>query len=165
MDRDGLVDLAWLDARLAQAREGVLVSIQTANNETGVLQPVREAARLVHAHGGLIHTDAVQGAGKIPLDVARLGADAVTLSAHKLGGPKGIGAIILASDRLEIADRLVRGGGQERGYRAGTENVAAIAGFGEAAETARLRARRGGRPDAALRARAEAALLHAAPEA
>jgi cysteine desulfurase len=165
VDRDGLVDLAWLDARLTQAGEGVLVSIQTANNETGVVQPVREAARLVHAHGGLIHTDAAQGAGRIPLDATRLGADAVTLSAHKLGGPKGIGAIILASDRLEITDRLVRGGGQERGYRAGTENVAAIAGFGKAAETARLGLGEEAARMRVLRARAEAALLHAAPEA
>ncbi len=132
VDRDGLVDLAWLDARLPQAREGVLVSIQTANNETGVVQPVRGggAARPCpwrpHPYG--------RGPGRRQ-DPARhrpgSASDAVTLSAHKLGGPKGIGAIILASDRLEIADRLVRGGGQERGYRAGTENVAAIAGFGE----------------------------------
>ena len=109
--------------------------------------------------------DAVQAAGKLPIDIASLGADALTLSAHKIGGPKGAGAVILASDQLEIADRLIRGGGQERGYRAGTENVAAIAGFGEAAmivaanldgEAARLRA---------LRDRAERELRRAAPEA
>jgi cysteine desulfurase len=101
-----------------------------------VLQPVAEAARLVHAHGGLIHTDAVQAAGKVPVDIAALGADVLTLSAHKIGGPKGIGAVILASDQFEIAERLIRGGGQEKGFRAGTENVAAIAGFGAAAELA-----------------------------
>jgi cysteine desulfurase len=129
--------LAWLRARLEQAgQEPVLVSVQAANNETGILQPVAEAARLVHGHGGLVHTDAVQAAGKVPLAMADLDADVLTLSAHKIGGPKGIGAVILASDQIEIADRLIRGGGQEKGYRAGTENVAAIAGFGAAAEMA-----------------------------
>jgi cysteine desulfurase len=133
----GAIDLGWLARRLEQAHgEQVLVSIQTANNETGVLQPVVEAARLVHGAGGLIHTDAVQAAGRIPLDIASLEVDALTLSAHKLGGPKGVGALVLASDRLQIADRLVRGGGQERGHRAGTENVAGIAGFAAAADAA-----------------------------
>ena len=137
VDPNGILDLAWLEARLEQAGdERVLVSVQLANNETGVLQPVAEAARLVHAHGGLVHTDAVQAAGRIPVDIAELGVDALTLSAHKIGGPKGVGAVILASDQFEIADRLIRGGGQEKGYRAGTENVAAIAGFGAAAELA-----------------------------
>jgi len=137
VDGHGVVDLAWLKGRLERAgQERILVSIQLANNETGVLQPVAEVARLVREHGGLVHTDAVQAAGKVPLDVVGLGVDVLTLSAHKLGGPKGIGAVVLASDQLEIADRLVRGGGQEKGYRAGTENIAAIAGFGAAAEAA-----------------------------
>ncbi len=137
VDRDGVIDLAWLDAELAR-HEGrrVLVSVQAANNETGVLQPVVDVARIVHAQGGLLHADAVQAAGKIPLDIAALGADVLTLSAHKLGGPKGVGAVVLASDRIEIPDRLIRGGGQERGFRAGTENIAGIVGFGVAAETA-----------------------------
>ena len=137
VDRDGVINLAWLDAELAR-HEGrrVLVSVQVANNETGVLQPLADAARIVHAHGGLLHADAVQAAGKIPLDSAALGADVLTLSAHKLGGPKGVGAVVLASDRIEISDRLIRGGGQERGFRAGTENVAGIVGFGVAAESA-----------------------------
>jgi cysteine desulfurase len=160
------VDLAWLAAHLEQARgEPVLVSVQVANNETGVLQPLAELIGLVHAHGGLVHTDAVQAAGKIVLDMAELGADVLTVSAHKIGGPKGVGAVVLASDRVEIADRLIRGGGQEKGYRAGTENVAAIAGFGAAAEaalagmaaeTARLKA---------LRDEAEALVRRAAPDA
>jgi cysteine desulfurase len=137
VDGNGIVDLAWLEARLEQAEGPVLVSIQAANNETGVLQPVAEAARLVHAAGGLLHTDAVQAAGKVSLSLADPGADVLTLSAHKLGGPKGAGAIVLGSDGIEIADRLLRGGGQERGARAGTENVAAIAGFGAAAEAVR----------------------------
>ena len=136
VDRQGIVNLDWLRLRLEQGGpEPVLVSVQLANNETGILNPVAEVARLVHAHGGLVHTDAVQAAGKVTLDMAELGIDVLTLSAHKIGGPKGIGAVILASDQIEIADRLIRGGGQEKGYRAGTENVAAIAGFGAAAET------------------------------
>jgi cysteine desulfurase len=165
VDANGIVDLGWLTARLARgAGKGFLVSVQLANNETGVLHPVAEAARLVHEHGGLIHTDAVQAAGKSPVDMAQLGVDALTVSAHKIGGPKGIGAVILATDQLEIADRLIRGGGQEKGYRAGTENVAAIVGFGTAAEialeamdqeTARL---------AGLRDEAEAHLRRVAPE-
>ncbi|MBM1173082.1 cysteine desulfurase family protein [Microvirga arabica] len=166
VDSNGTVNLAWLQARLRNvADERVLVSIQLANNETGVLQPVAEAARLVHEHGGLIHTDAVQAAGKISIDMAALGVNVLTCSAHKIGGPKGIGAVVLASDQFEIADRLIRGGGQEKGYRAGTENVAAIAGFGAAAaiafdvleqEAGRLRA---------LRDEAEAKLRRIAPDA
>ncbi len=136
VDGQGVVDLAWLKDRLAAGEGPILVSVQLANNETGVLQPVAELARLVREHGGLIHTDAVQAAGKVPLGMAELGVDALTLSAHKIGGPKGIGAVILASDQIEIAERLIRGGGQEKNYRAGTENVAAIAGFGAAAEIA-----------------------------
>jgi cysteine desulfurase len=137
VDKQGVVDLSWLGARMERAAgERVLVSIQAANNETGVIQPVAEAAALVHARGGLLHTDAVQAAGKIPCDINAVGADVITLSAHKLGGPKGVGAIVLAADGIEIGDRLIRGGGQERGYRAGTENVAGIVGFGVAAELA-----------------------------
>jgi cysteine desulfurase len=136
VDRSGRVDLAWLEQRLVRhSREGTLVSIQAANNETGVLQPVAEASAVAHRHGALLHVDAVQAAGKIRLDLQSLGADAITLSAHKLGGPKGAGALILR-DGVEIGTRLVRGGGQERGSRAGTENVAALAGFGAAAEAA-----------------------------
>src|SRR5215218_9202662 len=134
VDDQGIADLSWLAARMERTGgERVLVSLQAANNETGVIQPVAEAAALVHAHGGLLHSDAVQAAGKIPCDIKALGADVVTLSAHKLGGPKGVGAIALASDDIEIGDRLIRGGGQERGHRAGTENVAGIVGFGVAA--------------------------------
>lgn len=137
IDRDGIVDLGWVGGRLERAAgQRALVSIQAANNETGTIQPVAEAARLVKARGGLIHADAVQAAGRVPLDIGALGVDVLTLSGHKLGGPTGVGAIVLASDRIEIGDRLIRGGGQERGQRAGTENVAGIAGFGAAAEVA-----------------------------
>jgi cysteine desulfurase len=165
VDEQGRVDLAWLEARLKAAPGPVLVSVQVANNETGVMQPVAEASRIVHAAGGLIHADAVQAAGKVPLDIGALGVDVLTLSAHKLGGPKGCGALILASDRVEIGTRLVRGGGQERGARAGTENLPGIAGFGVAAglsagslpvEAARLRS---------LRDEAEARLRRVAPDA
>ena len=119
-----------------RAASGFWSRVQAANNETGVIQPVAETAALVHRYRGLLHADAVQAAGKIPCDIKALGADVLTLSAHKLGGPKGVGAIVMASDAIEIGDRLVRGGGQERGYRAGTENVAGIVGFGVAAELA-----------------------------
>ncbi len=136
LDADGVVDLARLEAQLdALGDTPVLVSIQLANNETGAIQPVAEAAALVSARGGLIHCDAVQAAGKIPVDIAALGVDALTLSAHKLGGPQGVGALVLASEGY-VLDRLVRGGGQERSRRAGTENVAGIAAFGEAARVA-----------------------------
>jgi cysteine desulfurase len=166
IDRDGVIDLGWLEARLArEARERILVSIQTANNETGILQPVAEAARLTHEHGGLIHTDAVQAAGKVPLDMAALGPDVLTLSAHKLGGPKGIGAIVLASDEIMLGDRLLRGGGQERGFRAGTENVAGIVGFGVAAEIAARDLEREAIRLAGLRQACEAELRRIAPDA
>jgi cysteine desulfurase len=166
LDRDGIIDLGWLEARLGRAAgEGVLVSIQTANNETGVLQPVAEAARLAHEHGGLLHTDAVQAAGKIPVDVKALAADVLTLSAHKLGGPKGIGAVVLVSDDIDPGDRLVRGGGQERGRRAGTENVAGIVGFGVAAELAGRNLEGEAARLRGLRDACEAELRRIAPEA
>jgi cysteine desulfurase len=134
----GVVDLAALRAMLLQAdREGkrALVSIMLANNETGAIQPVAEAARIAHEHGAIVHTDAVQAAGRIPVDMRTLGIDVLTLSAHKIGGPQGAGAIVRASEDRTFAP-LVTGGGQERRLRAGTENVAAIAGFGAAARVA-----------------------------
>ena len=106
-----------------------------ANNETGAVQPVAAAAELVHAAGGLLHVDAIQAFGKIPFDISELGADLVTVSAHKIGGPKGVGALVLAEGVLG-PEPLLRGGGQERGRRAGTENVAGIAGFGAAVKAA-----------------------------
>ena len=129
---DGRVDLDWLDA--ACRRPGrVLVALQGANNETGVIQPVAEAAALVHAADGFLFCDAVQIAGRTASDVGALGADALMLSAHKMGGLKGAGALITARAGLSLGARFVRGGGQERGARAGTEAVAAIAAFGAAA--------------------------------
>ncbi|HZQ13135.1 MAG TPA: cysteine desulfurase family protein [Pseudolabrys sp.] len=132
---DGVVDLAALRRALARC-ERPLVSLMLANNETGVVQPVREAAEIVHAANGLLHVDAVQAPGRIGCDMAALGADLMTLSAHKLGGPQGAGALIRRSSvfgDIHIAEPLIKGGGQERATRAGTESVAAIAGLGAAA--------------------------------
>lgn len=133
--RNGQVDLDDLAEALREAGQPAFVSIMLANNETGVIQPVREAAELVHAAGGLLHCDAAQAPGRIELDLNALGADLVSLSAHKMGGVLGVGALVLKSD-LPIAPMLV-GGGQEKYRRAGTENVPAIAAFGAAAEEAR----------------------------
>ncbi len=129
---DGRLDLDWLED--ACRRPGrALLALQGANNETGVVQPVAEAAALVHAAGGFVFCDAVQMAGRISCDIAALGADALMLSAHKIGGPKGAGALATARPEIGLGKPLVVGGGQERGARAGTESVAAIAGFGAAA--------------------------------
>lgn len=130
---DGRLDLAVLQDLLAGPR--ALVAVQAANNETGVLQPLAEIAALVRAAGGLLVCDAVQAAGR--LDLAALACDALFVSAHKIGGPKGAGALAFRNTRLHISPALIRGGGQERGLRAGTENIAAIAGFGAAAAAAR----------------------------
>ncbi len=170
VDGEGRVDLAWLDARLARFAASnpgarALVSIHLGNNETGVLQPVAEAAAIVHRHGGLLHSDAVQAAGKIAIDIAALGADVLTLSAHKIGGPKGIGAIVFRTGALELADKPLRGGGQERGWRAGTENLPGIIGFGAAADSALKALAAEAARLAALRDRLEAGVLALAPEA
>ena len=118
----------------ARAAGRALISLQLANNETGVVQPVAEIAALAREHGVSVHTDAVQAAGRVAVDLRALGVDFLTLSAHKIGGPKGIGALVVRDGASVPA--FVRGGGQERRRRAGTEAVAAIAGFGAAAEAA-----------------------------
>ncbi|MGV8936832.1 MAG: cysteine desulfurase family protein [Allorhizobium sp.] len=131
----GVVDLAALDALLAarDPRAGLsIVAIMLVNNETGVVQPVTAAARIVHAHGGLLICDAVQAVGRIPVDIEALEADFLLISAHKIGGPKGAAALVSRGEILMPAP-LIRGGGQEKGHRGGTENVAAIVGFGAAA--------------------------------
>jgi cysteine desulfurase len=161
----GIVDLAWLAARLKElyrAGERSLVSIMHANNETGVVQPIAAAADLVGATDSLLHVDAVQTAGRIPCDIKALGANLLTLSGHKLGGPQGTGALVKGSERMHLDDPLIRGGGQERGNRAGTENVAAIAGLGAAARTAAEALAADVARIAALRERLEAGLLAAA---
>jgi cysteine desulfurase len=130
----GVLDLSQLAAALENGPP-TLVSLMLVNNETGAVQPVSQAAEIVHAAGDLLHVDAIQAFGKIPINIKELGADLMTLSAHKIGGPKGAGAVILAEGVQGLAP-LLRGGGQELGHRAGTENVAAIAGFGAAVEAA-----------------------------
>ncbi|MDQ0305232.1 cysteine desulfurase family protein [Ancylobacter polymorphus] len=138
VDARGRLRLDGLDAALARhaaAGRRVLLSLMVANNETGVLQPVAEAARRAHEQGALVHTDAVQAAGRIPLSMSALGVDLMSVSAHKLGGSPGAGALILAEPDLRPAP-LIGGGAQERGRRAGSENVPAIAAFGAAAERA-----------------------------
>ncbi|KQZ33885.1 cysteine desulfurase family protein [Caulobacter sp. Root1472] len=133
LDADGVARLDWLEEALSD--EGrALVCLMLANNETGVVQPVAQAAALVRAADGWLHVDAVQAAGKVAIDFTALGADTMALSAHKLGGPQGVGALV-AGTRATIV-RQQHGGGQERGRRAGTENVAGIAGFGAAVEAA-----------------------------
>ena len=158
---DGVVDLHALRSAIAQA-EGPLVSVMLANNETGVIQPIREIAEIVQAASGVLHVDAVQGAGRIDCNIAALGADLLTISSHKLGGPQGAGALICRSD-IHIAEPMIKGGGQERGLRAGTESVAAIAGFGAAAAIAAKQA--DSSRMASLRDRFEAGLKAAVPEA
>lgn len=135
--KDGVVDLAVLARELEKHHLGgwkPFVSLMVANNETGAVQPVAEAAAIVHQAGGLLHSDAIQAAGKVALDMDRLGADMLSLSAHKIGGPKGVGALVLKPG--VSVEPLLKGGGQERRRRAGTENVAGIVGFGVAVELA-----------------------------
>jgi cysteine desulfurase len=134
VDHDGIVDLGQLDEMLAADARPALVSVMFANNETGVIQPVTEVAERAHAHGALFHCDAVQAAGKVPLSIDAIGADLLSLSAHKLGGAPGIGALVIG-DGIHLLP-MIRGGGQERGRRAGSENLLGIAGFAAAAEAA-----------------------------
>jgi cysteine desulfurase len=132
VDADGIVDVAALEARLADHGEaGVMVAVQAANNETGVLQPTRRIAEAAHAAGAVFVCDAVQLSGRAPCDAEAIGADVLILSSHKLGGPKGVGAVVLVGERVQ-PEPLIRGGGQERRQRSGTENVAGIAGFAAA---------------------------------
>jgi len=122
---------------LGEGDTPALVSVMLANNETGVIEPVAEVARIAHEHGALVHCDAVQAAGKIALDIGELGVDMLSLAAHKIGGPSGVGALILgAGYGVPRLRAVMTGGGQERGLRPGTENLPGIAGFGAAAEVA-----------------------------
>jgi cysteine desulfurase len=167
-DRNGVASLDHLRDRLRVATAGgskmPLVSLMAANNETGVIQPVQEASALVHEAGGLLHVDAVQALGKMPLDINELGADLLSVSAHKIGGPMGVGALVLASGDLHFRAGSRFGGGQERGRRGGSENVVGIAGFGAAvAEAVRDLASEGARLTR-LRRRLEQGLREIWPE-
>jgi cysteine desulfurase len=153
---DGTIDLAALEALLIQSGPA-LVSVMAANNETGAIQPTRAVADLVRKHGGILHVDAAQALGKIPFDMKALGADMVSLSAHKLGGPKGIGALVVDSCVENLAP-VLRGGGQERGQRAGTENLVGIVGFSAAAQAAMAAMPREATVVAKLRQRLESGL-------
>lgn len=159
VDGNGIIDLEALRAMLGEGGDAV-VSVMLANNETGVIQPVPEVAEIAHAAGALFHCDAVQGAGKLPLDFRSLGADMMTLSAHKIGGPKGVGALVVA-DHVHLTP-IIRGGGQERGRRNGTENVPGIAGFGAAAKLTAAEDETGEKL-LALRKRLESGLLEHVP--
>lgn len=169
VDGDGVIDVAALETGIKTHlgetdNTPFLVSVMLANNETGVLQPIAEIASLVHELGGVMHSDCVQAAGKIAIDVQALGIDFLTLSAHKIGGPQGAGAVVLGRGDRPIGAPLLRGGGQELKRRAGTENVAAISGFGVAAKRAHddLAQMAG---IATLRNTLEAEILRIAPEA
>ena len=133
VDGDGLADLAWLEQTLAHG-ERAMVCLAMANSETGVIQPLENVARLSRAAEAWLHVDAVQTAGKLAIDFKAMDADTLTLSAHKLGGPQGVGALV-AAPRIDVV-RQQHGGGHERGRRAGTENLPGIAGFGAAAKIA-----------------------------
>ena len=127
VESNGLLDMAALEGALKQHEGRALVSVMLVNNETGLIQPIREIAALVHQYGGLIHCDAVQAIGKIPFDFTTLGVDMLTIAAHKVGGPVGVGALIAKND-VKLNPQML-GGGQEKRRRAGTENIAAIVGF------------------------------------
>ena len=153
VDRDGIVDLTVLDHCLASGGPA-LVCVMLANNETGTIQPIARIAALCDAHGALLHVDAVQAAGRIPVDLAALRCHSIAVSAHKLGGPMGVGALLLAP-HTHFQAPLIAGGGQERGRRGGTQALPAIAGFaavcGLHTDQVRLAAMRDRVEDAAIR--------------
>lgn len=154
VDADGLLDFNGLQKMLAD--DVRLVSVMLANNETGVIQDVKAVRECVRRYAVLVHTDAIQAAGKLPVDFVALGADLMSLSAHKLSGPRGVGALIV-DRRVDLAPQIT-GGGQEHGLRGGTENLAGIIGFGKAAELARLELDRRSRHLRGLRDQFEARL-------
>lgn len=167
VDADGVVDLDALEAMLdghQRAGRRALVSVMAANNETGVLEPVAKIAGLVRSADGFFHTDAVQIAGRLPFRLEASGADLISISAHKLGGPQGAGALIARHEDVGVP-AMLRGGGQERGRRGGTENVPGIAGFGAAAAEAATALPAEPARQAALRDRLEAGVRRVAPSA
>lgn len=162
----GIVDLDALSTLLEAHDKAAglpMVAIMLVNNETGIVQPVEAAAKIVHAHGGLFVVDAVQAAGRIALDINEIGADFVIVSSHKIGGPKGAGALIARGEAL-MPRPLIQGGGQERGHRSGTQNSLALIGFGAAAETAVEELDTRNAAIGALRERLEAAMRQVASD-
>ncbi|MBN8959592.1 MAG: cysteine desulfurase [Rhizobiales bacterium] len=159
VDRSGVINLVEL-ARLLANKPPALVSIMLANNETGAIQPIREVAELVRAHGGVLHVDAVAAFGKMNINFKSLECDLLSISAHKIGGPKGVGALIVGDDLRGLEPEL-RGGGQEKGRRAGTENLPGIAGFGAAAKAVMTTWEQHARHCEILRKRLEAGLKQA----
>ncbi|WP_408870997.1 cysteine desulfurase family protein [Gluconacetobacter azotocaptans] len=138
VDGDGVARLDVLDRLLAEGGPDrpALVCLMLANNEVGTIQPVADAARICRAHGALLHVDAVQAAGRIPVDLAALGADSIAISGHKFGGPKGAGALLLSGDAVRTLQPMMAGGGQEQGRRGGTPALPAIAALAAAAAEA-----------------------------
>ncbi len=166
LDRQGRLDLGELRARLAEApRVPAVLALQAANNETGAVQPVAEAAEIVHAAGGGVVCDAVQACGRMACSFAATGADILFLSSHKLGGPKGAGALSFLRRDLMPEQAFIRGGGQERSFRGGTENVAAIAGFAAALAEAEAQREAEAARLGELRDFLQAGVLEIAPEA
>ncbi|MBP1882047.1 cysteine desulfurase family protein [Sinorhizobium mexicanum] len=162
----GVVDCAVLETLLAShdRQAGLpMVAVMLANNESGIVQPIAEVAAIVRAHGGLLVVDAVQAAGRLPLSIEALGADFLIVSSHKIGGPKGAGALI-ARGEVMMPSALIRGGGQEKGHRSGTENAPALAGFGAAARVAAGNIDGRMAAVAALRDRLEAEMQSSAPD-
>lgn len=163
---EGIIDLKALENQLSahDRSSGIaIVAVMLVNNETGIIQPVREAAALAHAHGGLVVVDAVQAAGRIAIDIEALDADFLILSSHKIGGPKGVGALV-SHGQILMPRPLIRGGGQEKGHRSGTENFSGIVGFGAAAETAGEALEERNAATGALRDRLEAGMRAAAAD-
>ncbi|MFS2326606.1 cysteine desulfurase family protein [Brucella sp. H1_1004] len=166
VDENGILRLEALEQALKAHDKSAglpLVAVQAANNETGVIQPIRDIAAIVKASGGIFVVDAVQAAGRIKLDITDNCGDYLIISSHKIGGPKGVGAVIVISD-LMMPKALVRGGGQEKGHRAGTEALPLIAGFGRAADVAAERLNGDGW-SSQLRDRLEAGLMEITPDA
>lgn len=163
---DGVVDLEGLGRLLAADPKPALVSVMLANNETGIIQPVADVVRLARAHGALVHCDAAQGLGRLPVFLSDLDVDFLTLSAHKMGGPSGIGCLVLSNSDISLAPILL-GGGQEKSRRAGTENLAGIVGFATAARLAAAEAKGGDAPARmrTLRDALEAQAVEKVPEA
>ncbi|MGH6835550.1 MAG: cysteine desulfurase family protein [Methylocella sp.] len=162
----GMLNIQALGATLARASAAghrIMLALQAANNETGVIQPVAAVAEMIHAAGGSLVCDAVQAVGRIDCDLGSLGADAIVISAHKFGGPKGAGALCFRSDSYHIREALLRGGGQERGLRAGTENIAGIAGMAAALAAAKVRLRQEAAVLSAWRDELEAEISRVAP--